>query len=325
MRYPYYILYSLLILSSCQVQERLSPDSVVEAAYPEEETSTPDDWIKRELTTPYGIEVRYKWSREAEVEGRYLYPPSPDKVLSILKAMKYLWIDTYAIAKPGSSPFLKGKAPLRITLYGGSNVDVNGIELPSDPTKAGIEMSLYDVNTFDPTDRNHLLQLMRNVYHQSTTRLLDIIPYDREGFMSHSLKEYNPDTYDQQDYLMRLTKPERYKIHPAALKRGFLSFYAVLSPEEDFAEMVSINLTHTPVEITEAIQRSAIPDSDSDPIIHQRNMDQARRAHAALTAKQAYVEEYFRSKLGISLKSMQLLSLTRLNTYRDQSRTSEQP
>ncbi|GIM49676.1 hypothetical protein CAPN003_11280 [Capnocytophaga stomatis] len=95
-----------------------------------------------------------------------------------------------------------------------------------------------------------------------------------------------------------------------ANRRGFFTIHSMLSPEDDFAEIVSAYLTHSSKEITDAITLggtsiSGMADEEQE----------VRAAKEQLLKKQAFVEEYFKKEVKINLKRMQLLSVQRIKSF----------
>lgn len=75
-------------------------------------------------------------------------------------------------------------------MYGGRNVDGNGMELLDNPEATTNEMFLYNINEFDPKDEDKVFVLMRSVHHQFARHLMELFPYDRNSFLSISRNKY---------------------------------------------------------------------------------------------------------------------------------------
>lgn len=67
-------------------------------------------------------------------------------------------------------------------MYGGRNVDGNGMELLDNLEATTNEMFLYNVNEFNPQDEDKVFILMRSVHHQFARHLMELFPYDRSKF-----------------------------------------------------------------------------------------------------------------------------------------------
>ena len=145
-----YLLVISFLLAGCEEEASLSARSVVEAGETEREKTELDKWILDTFTRPYGIEVEYRWDKNAVQNGSYIYPPEVANVKSVLNTIKTLWIDLYTAPELGGDKFLLGKNPLKIYMYGGRNVDGNGMELLDNLEATTNEMFLYNVNDFNP-------------------------------------------------------------------------------------------------------------------------------------------------------------------------------
>ena len=139
----------LILTVSCQ-REKLSTQSVVDTETAQQVYTDLDKWIETNITLPYGIAVEYRWDKNTAPKGTYTYPPEVSKVKPVLEAIKYLWLELYSEPSLGGANFWKGKAPLKIYLYGGKNIDGNGQELINSST-VGREFHLYNINKFRPT------------------------------------------------------------------------------------------------------------------------------------------------------------------------------
>lgn len=187
-----YIILTLVLLS-CN-KEKLSDQSVVEANIVQRNYTELDTWIRNEFTLPYGIEVNYRWDGNTAPKGSYTYPPEAKNIQKVLQTIKHLWLETYTLANVGGKDFLKGKNPIKIYMYGGQNVDENGVELLSNTATTSAEMHLYDVNNFDGKDYAKVFVLMRSVHHQFAKRLMELLPYDRDKFLKISSGGYVSNT-----------------------------------------------------------------------------------------------------------------------------------
>lgn len=308
-----YIILSLIICSCSR--ETLSEDSVVDSNIIKRNQTELDNWIKENITLPYGISVEYRWDGNAAPKGSHNYPPDEENVKAVLQTIKTLWIDLYNDQNVGKSNFLKGKNPLKIYMYGGKNIDNRGVELLGNSSNTNAEMHLYNVNDFDAKNPEKVFILMRSVHHQFARRLTELVPYDRDTFVQISQDRYTSSTEDIADVMQYIARADRFKIRDYANKRGFYTLHSFLSAEEDFAEIISSTLTHTPREIATATENAKTPYYDADPEVQQEYNEEAKQAYKEFIAKQTMVEEYFTKKLGINLKRMQLISIQKINAY----------
>lgn len=300
------ILLSALLSISC-TRDKLSEVSAVEQNKVLRSHTDLDQWIKETLTLPYGIEVVYHWDRNAAEVGSYTYPPKEDKVREVLETAKRLWIDLYSQDTFGGSKYLFGKAPIKLYLYGGKNIDFYGFEHLANRAATGTEMHLYNVNDFDAKDETKVYALMRSVHHQFAHRLSELFPYDRDVFLSISSHRYH---YSTADYLAKVQKTIKnrndiWKISKYANRYGCITLNALLSAPDDFAEMVSVSLLHTPRELKQALKNANTPLFGYDKEEEQKVMEEAKQAHKELAEKLEFVRNYYSKNLGVNLVQMQ--------------------
>ena len=315
-----YFLVTSFLLAGCEKEAPLSDRSVVEAGVVEHEKTELDKWILDTFTLPYGIEVEYRWDKNVVQNGSYIYPPAVANVKSVLKAIKALWIDLYTSPDLGGEKFLLGKNPLKIYMYGGRNVDGNGMELLDNPEATTNEMFLYNINEFDPKDEDKVFVLMRSVHHQFARHLMELFPYDRNSFLSISRNKYIESTtpiawvFKGEMHGRRVFVLARY-----ANRKGFFTYHSLLSPEKDFAEIISSKLTHTPKDILKALTEAKTPyTAGSDQDLQNAYNEQAVQAYKELTEKQKLVEDYFNKEIKISLNYLQLRSIKQLKAFTKQ-------
>lgn len=300
------LLASLLGLSACQ-KDALRSESVVDQYLNQEGDSDLDEWI-RATFTPYNIRVSYRWRKEYLPSNALATPPHVERVRPVLEAIHKLWIDLYEEAGAGGKDFIKDKKILRITLLGGSEMQSNGVLLKLwYPEMSSHEIFLFDVNNFDPRNKASVYRLMRSVHHQFARRLIEQIPYERDAFASILPEAYGllglaPSEADA---------PRRVGLSPYAHRLGFYSLHAMTQAEEEFADLISLSLMHSAVELYEAEETAARP-TGADTA---ESLRQGELSKEAMRRKRAFVEDYFRQEVGISLSRLQLLSLRHLNNY----------
>jgi len=303
------------LLQAC-TKESLSEQSVVDAGAVQNPQTELDRWIADSITAPYNIEVVYRWQKNANTGTTFVSPPKTDNVKAILRAVRELCFETYRQENLGGDHFLQGKTPLRIYLYGGKNVDENGVELLNNPQLTPSEMCIFRVDDFKAGDTNKMYALMRSVHHQFARRLAELVAYDRDKFTAISGHRYTGSTEPLAAPLGYSKKEKDYfGLADYANKRGFYTMQAFLSAEDDFAEIISSTLCATPKEVNDAINTAQTPDQDSDPEVQQQYNKEAEQAYKEIVAKQVFVEQYMQKSLHINFKQLQIASLRRINTY----------
>ena len=313
-----FILSFILSCVACS-EDKLSENSVIDENKTQIEATELDNWILNNITKPYGIEVIYRWEKNSNADGVYIYPPKIEKVRAVLEAVKELGLDTYLLKEVGGKDFLLGRLPIKLYLYGGGNPDENGVERLYNPQLTAAEMCIYNVNEFDPTDFDKVFVLMRSVHHQLAKRLMQFVSYDRDKFYAISGHRYTGTTEPIAAPLgYAKTGKERFGLDNYANKRGFYTMLSFLSAEDDFAEIISSTLTSTPKEVYDAGVAASTPDTDVDPEVNARYAKEAEQAYKEFIAKQTFVNEYVQKEWHINLKQMQVISVRRINNYINQ-------
>lgn len=303
-----------LWMSGCRPAP-LSEESVLTPSIAEGEESELDHWIAQEITEPYQIEVVYRWD-EKRRPGTFVYPAEEQNVRAVLETIKSLWLESFELPTVGGPGYLRGKLPIRIKMYGGPNVDPHGVELLYDPTSVPVEMSIYNVNAYDPSDPDRVYGLMRSVLHQFAKRMLELYPYDRDRFYQISGHRYITSTEAIAAPLSYLSGyREKLGLDFYANKRGCYTMLSFLSPEDDMAESISVTLLSTPQAIEGMLEEAAQPEDDPDPEVAKRYAAEAAEAYRELVAKQAFIREYITSRWGLDLTRTEVTILRRMSQY----------
>ena len=313
-------LFSLLCIFSMLscAEDSLSSDSVVDSQAGHHQRTALDQWIEDSITTPYGIAVEYRWNKYAAPIQGYTTPPDTANIRAVLRTMKDLWIDLYTSSNTGGEKFLMDKKPLKIYLFGGPHIDLNGVELLNNPSATQVEMYIFNVNDFSANNYDSVYKLMRSVHHQFAKRLLEVFPYDRNAFAEISKMWYtNGSTEFIQKRLKYMeSEMELYTITNYALIHGMFTYYSFLSAEDDLAEIISVHLLHTPKEITQAMDHARKPHNASpgDPY-YEEEVKKGELRYQQLVAKREIMLEHFKKKVDISMNVLQKLSIKKLKRY----------
>ncbi len=309
-----YILSLFTILVACSNENDLSKDNVIDKNTVLKNQSELDEWIYENFTKPYNIAVKYRWDKNTAEQGTYNYPPEQTKVKAVLEAVKYLLLDTYTLPNMGGKDFMKGKNPIRIVMYGGRNLDSSGFELISKANSSATEMSIYNVNDFDAKNYDKVYVLARTIHHQFAKRLLELIPYKRDEFLSISKRKYLYAT--DKIMLLDLSQKGLFSVSESANRLGFFTQHSRISPEDDFAEIISATLTNPQTVIENALRNAkTLPYEETDREERQRMEEQAKQSFKEISTKQKMVYAYFDEQVDIKIKRMQIVSVQRIKAF----------
>ncbi len=312
------LLCTLTCVSCSKSDEALSPKPIQKEELSKEEKSL-RAYINKHFVEPYNIDVVYKWDVQAKEVGNFSYPPRLDKALTVLKAIKYLWLDLCETNEVFAPNFLKGKAPIVIRLFGGVGLNASGLELITAPKPTGIEFYIYNVNNFDPSKKDDFFVLYRSLLHQFAQRLIDLKAYDYETFVQFSRKDYVSSDESIVFALENLERVKRFDITRYANVEGFLTSYAMRSVDDDFTDTFSMYLLATSVELKTKLKANLNVDKDlyiGDEEGYKRDNDSAEKARRVIDGKLKLIKEYFAKVYKFQLDDLRIYTLNRLYEYK---------
>jgi hypothetical protein len=315
-----------LTLASCS-KDQLSERSVLPPV--SEQQSELDRWCQEHITRPYQAEVIYRWDRNYAERSTHTYPPRLEQVRPVLEALEATVLSLYRDKQFfTSSDFIPAHPLLHIYLYGGANRDGQGVDLLFNRKAPSIELYIYNVDTFSPTNPVEVYRLVRSAQHQIGRHLMTIHPYDHDRFLSLGSDRYSSTTEPFADAYRSYEKSGRLReglgLNRYAYSRGFYSILGMLGAREDLAEMYSVTLTETPAAITRAEQDAAIPDdADGDEEAKRRYAEEAKIAHETFVQKRAFLSKYIEEAWRIPLQRLQLQSLQLMNQYLDKHHATQ--
>lgn len=227
-------LLSTFVISACS-DDDLDGKSVYDGLRYSEKTVV-DDWIMDNYVKDYNIEVLYRW-RDIETDFNYdVTPPMADTVVSFLKALRKMWLQPYINLT--SEATMKPVFPKQCLLVGSASwSDANTKTLGT--AEGGRKMVIYEVNDYNPRDKEILLGHCHVLHHEFGHILNQKLEYDFESFRAITPTGYSSSWGSVSD--------------DEAKQKGFVSSYATSEPDEDFVEVLSFYLTQTPDEWEEFI------------------------------------------------------------------------
>lgn len=194
-----------------------------------------DKWIYDSLTLPYNISVKYKWDQSEIDLDRTLVPPDESKIISVLGAIKKVWVNTY-VAEAGL-PFFKTIAPKFFVLVGSPAYNADG-SIKLGQAEGGRKVVLYNINSFrikgmpgynPATDTSGVIEMFHTIEHEFG-HILDQNIRVPIAFSASSVNSYTSDW-------INVTNEDAHN-------EGFISPYAQSSRAEDWAEVLSISLVY---------------------------------------------------------------------------------
>lgn len=227
-----------------------------------------DNWIRDTLTKPYNIDVKYRWDAFELDLDKTLVPPSIDKVVPMMRIVKYGWIDSYQ--EEAGAEFIKTFCPKQYELVGSLAYNTNGTVTLGE-AEAGRKVILYRVNQLNLKDTVFVKRVLKTIQHEF-------------GHILHQNILYSA---DYPTITPGYTSSWNTVTDAIARAAGFITPYAMAGPDEDFVEMISIMLTEGKAGY-EAIVAA-----------------QTATAQALLRTKELIVVNYFKQNYNIDFYSLQ--------------------
>ena len=217
---------SLLSLSSCG-EDDLNPKSIFEDQ-PASEQNDFDRWILANYTMPYNISLKYHMEDIESDHDYTLAPADFDKSVSLAHIVKYAWLEAYD--EVAGIDFTRQYVPKVLHLIGSAAYEDNGTMVLG-TAEGGLKVTLYLVNSLQ-ISKAFLNQYYFKTMHHEFAHIL------------HQTKNYDTD-YDRISEGLYVSGDWYQQRDADALKKGFISPYAMSEPREDIAEVTSIYITNT--------------------------------------------------------------------------------
>jgi len=279
-----------LLLGGCREEEKIADDLYIPGLGGEEYAENElDKWLYQNYTLPYNIDVVYRWdaaqaySSLSEVQ---LVPVEFDAVQPMMAALRDVWFEPYIQATGNSQDFLKEVAPKKILLVGSPEYQNGSYKLGQ--AEEGRKILLLNVNNFDASDENELKESLHTIVHEFTHILHQTKLFDKK-YQEISTGRYNSNWTLLKD--------------PKARRLGFITSYAMLNKDEDFAEMVSGILVFGYDWFKDTVLAEAEKSTENP------------NAKADLEAKLAIVESYFKETWNIEFFDNETSGEKGLETY----------
>lgn len=229
-----------------------------------------DHWLFDNFTGPYNIEVKYKWDASESDIYKTLVPSREAKVQEVMEVVDKVWIDPFVDI--AGANFIKKLCPKQFVLVGSARYNFDG-SITLGTAEGGRKVVLYVINDFVKTDAFEVRQMMHTIEHEFTHILNQNVSFQPE------FKEVTPGAYTAAWTTIPLAD---------ARAAGFITSYAMASPDEDFAEMTSMMLIEG---------RAAYEDILS--------CETTAASYEALRRKEKLVVEYFQKAFKIDFYELQ--------------------
>lgn len=279
-----------LLLGGCREEEKIADDLYIPGLGGEEYAENElDKWLYQNYTLPYNIDVVYRQDAAQAYSSLWevqLVPVEFDAVQPMMAALRDVWFEPYIQATGNSQDFLKEVAPKKIVLVGSPEYQNGSYKLGQ--AEGGCKILLLNVNNFDASDENELKESLHTIVHEFTHILHQTKLFDKK-YQEISTGRYNSNWTLLKD--------------PEARRLGFITSYAMLNKDEDFAEMVSGILVFGYDWFKDTVLAEAEKSTENP------------NAKADLEAKLAIVESYFKETWNIEFFDNETSGEKGLETY----------
>lgn len=270
---------SVAALASCQ-KDDLRPDSVIKLENAPKNDF--DKWLEDNYVKPYNIEFKYRYEMNESDLNYYTVPADYDDAVIMAHLVKYLCIDTYDEVAGveftrsyfpkmffliGEWEYVNNGSFILGTAEGGKKIYLSGVNYLEACLEAGAEALNY--------------YYIKTIHHEFTHILNQTRDYPTD-FAQITGSGYVSDSWSKPPY------NEEY------LQNGFISDYAQKSDGEDFAEMLSIYVTHTEE-------------------YWQSQLKEAGTAAQYITAKLDIVRDYMQTTWSIDIDKLRSTIIRRQN------------
>ncbi len=218
---------------SCTDKDALDPKSVITDS--PVEMNEFDLWLEANFLKPYNIEYVYRFSLNESDMGYYTVPAQYEAAIIYAHLVKYLCVDTYD--EIAGVDFTRSYFPKMFFLIGEWEYKNNG-SFVLGTAEAGKKIMLSGVNYLPNMIKNEtgaeLEEDINHYYlktiHHEFTHILNQTKSFSDTFKQVTASTYVGDACFDTDSYWR--------------GRGYITDYAQNEPMEDFAEMVSMYITH---------------------------------------------------------------------------------
>ncbi|MDO5446527.1 MAG: putative zinc-binding metallopeptidase [Prevotellaceae bacterium] len=291
------ISFMAIALTGCR-NDDLDPNSIFDTTSPERNEF--DEWLLENYTKPYNINVIYRYIDRETSAGYNVIPAEESKARTFAILTRYMWLEAYKQAL--GEDFLKTNSPrvlqfigspqpngtdgtwtvgyaqggLKMTLCGVNNIDPDNIKIDTESIFQG---------GFDPTGAtaNDLNKFFHTMHHEFCHILTQKKNYPTD-FNTVSAGTYIPsDWHNKSDADM--------------VPEGFVTAYASMETNEDFAESYSYYVTHSQTSWEALLTR-------------------AKDGATKITQKMDIVKQYFHDSWDLDLDTLRSIVLSRADDIR---------
>ena len=277
---------ALALLAGGCVKDTLSEESVIKVTATE--TNDFDRWLEANFLLPYNISFKYRFEINESNMNYFDIPANQDWSVVMAHLVKYLCVETYdevagitftrtyfpkMFFLTGTWQYRNNGTIILGTAEGGKKIFLAGINFLEETMTSGYQ----DYKGNPRESLNHYY--IKTIHHEFTHILNQQKEYPVE-FQMITGDAYVADSWNESPY------KNEY------LQNGFITAYAQYSDTEDFAEMVSVYITH-------------------DETWWKEQLGKAGDNASLITAKLDIVRTYMKESFNIDLEQLRATVLRR--------------
>ncbi|MCR5394606.1 MAG: putative zinc-binding metallopeptidase [Bacteroidales bacterium] len=226
-------LLALFSFSACDDDNAIQSESIITVdGYTQ---NAFDKWLEKNYVLPYNIEFKYRYE---EIEADYNHYTVPAGLYSSIKManlIKYLCIETYN--EVANVEFTRSYFPKEFFMIGEFEYQNNGTMVLG-TAEGGRKIIMAGLNNLDYIMESGMDDLneyyIKTIHHEFTHIMNQVVSYPTD-FQNINGDRFVNDSWNNPPYKSDY------------LKRGFITSYAQKEHREDFAEMLSVYVTHDSV------------------------------------------------------------------------------
>lgn len=324
MKHTYIFLFGLLVLlaSACS-NDDLDKESIFTETT--QTDSTPlDQWVKTNFTDPYNIRFLYRYN-DKETNNYYnVIPADYDKSVALAILLKHVWIDTYT--ELVGQDFMKTYSPRVYQLIGSAEYNSSTGSIVLGTAEGGIKVTLFRVNDIDV---DHPVIDSDSPYPNT-----EAVPIDLNYWFFHTMhhefchiltqkKDYSTDFRTISTANYQRASWINVKDKDAGVK-GFVTGYASMEYNEDFAETYATYITHTEDAWNKLLENSVqvkLDENEDTIFTYDKNGNKFPvydySGYDAIVKKLNIVKDYFQKQWGIDIDKLRTIVLRRSQEVKD--------
>lgn len=218
-----------LTVASCS-EDELDPNSIFDTTPPARNEF--DNWIMKHFITPFNIDLKYRFD---DVESDVDYNVTPaiyDNSVALARLVQHLWMESYV--EVADSAFLATYCPKLMHFVGSPEYEKTGGSMVLGTAEGGLKITLFNVNgmnlSLQQSDPEAFIAQLNEWYFVTMHHEFAHILHQTKNY-STDFNEITEGSYTGQAWVNKTDEEMR--------KLGFVSKYASMEVNEDFAETIA--------------------------------------------------------------------------------------